>query len=116
MKKVTLIIAFLMLVLNVVFGLILTAYTPFKVCFSSATIIVTAVLICLLSTVRLKDAFAISLSFLFSFLGLVQFILGCCSPNTFTDNGCIVAALVLLAFEVSVLLICNLVSTRIKIS
>lgn len=114
MKKVTLTIAFLMLVLNVVFGVILTAYTPFKVCFSSAAIIVTAVLICILSTVRLKDAFAISLSFLFSFLGLVQFILGCCSTDTFTDNGCLVAALVLLAFEVSILLICNLTSKAIK--
>lgn len=103
-----------MLVLNVVFGVILTAYTPFKVCFSSAAIIVTAVLICILSTVRLKDAFAISLSFLFSFLGLVQFILGCCSTDTFTDNGYFVAALVLLAFEISVLLICNLSSNRIR--
>ena len=66
--------------------------------------IVTAVQVCLLSMVRLKDAFAISLSFLFSFLGVVEFILGCCSPNTFTDNGCLVAAMALLAFEIS---ICN---------
>ncbi|MCQ2185463.1 MAG: hypothetical protein MJY92_01895 [Bacteroidales bacterium] len=113
MKKVTLIIASLFLVLNVAFGFIITAYTPFKVCFSSAAIIVTAVLICLLSTVKLKDAFAISLSFLFSFLGLVQFILGCCSPDTVTDNGYLVAALILLAFEISILLICNLTSKKI---
>lgn len=99
-----------MLVLNVVFGLTLTAYTPFKFCFSSTAIIVTAILICLLSTVRLKDAFAISLGFLFAFLGIVEFILGCCSPETFTDNGCFVAALVLFAFEVAILLICKLIS------
>lgn len=102
-----------MLVLNAVFGLILTAYTPFKLCFTSAAIIVTAILIYLLSTVRLKDAFAISLGFLFAFLGAVEFILGCCSPETFTDNGCFVAALVLLAFEISILLICNLTSKEI---
>lgn len=114
MKKVTLIIASLFLVLNVAFGFIITAYTPFKVCFSSAAIIVTAVLICLLSTVKLKDAFAISLSFLFSFLGLVQFILGCCSPDTVTDNSYLVAALILLAFEIAILLICNLTSKKIQ--
>lgn len=114
MKKVTLIIASLFLVLNVAFGFIITAYTPFKVCFSSAAIIVTAVLICLLSTVKLKDAFAISLSFLFSFLGLVQFILGCCSPDTATDNGYLVAALVLLVFEISTLLVSNLTSKQIQ--
>ena len=101
-----------MLVLNVVFGFILTAYTPFKLCFTSAAIIVTAVLICLLSTVRLKDAFAISLSFLFAFLGVVEFILGCCSPETFTDNGCFVSALALLAFEVAIFLICSLTSKK----
>lgn len=112
MKKVTLIIAFLMLVLNVVFGFILTAYTPFRVCFTSAAIIVTVVLLCLLSTVRLKDAFAISLSFLFVFLGLVEFILGCCSPDTLTDNGYIVAALVLLLFEISTLIICNQINKK----
>lgn len=103
-----------MLVLNVVFGLTLTAYTSFKLCFTSAAIIITAVMICLLSTVRLKDAFAISLGFLFTFLGAVEFILGCCSPETFTDNGCFVAALVLFAFEVVVFLICSLTSKSIK--
>lgn len=103
-----------MLVLNVIFGFVLTAYAPFKVCFTSAAIIVTAILICLLSAIRLKDAFAISLSFLFSFLGIVEFILGCYSSDTFTDNGYLVAALVLIAFEIAILLICNLISKSIK--
>ena len=107
MKKITLIITFLMLVLNAVFGLILTAYTPFKLCFTSVAIIVTAVLICLLNTVRLKDAFAISLSFLFVFLGMVEFILGCCSPETITDNGCLIGALMILVFEITVFVICK---------
>ena len=104
----------MMLVLNVIFGLIITSYTPFKVCFSSVAIIVTAILLCLLSIVKLKDAFSISLSFLFAFLGVVQFILGCLSPARFTDNGCLVAALLILAFEISILLICSLTSKTVK--
>ena len=103
-----------MLVLNVVFGFILTAYTPFKVCFTSAAIIVTTILVLLLNIVKLKNAFAISLSFLFAFLGVVEFVLGCCSPETFTDNGCFVAAVVMVVFEISILLICNLISKSIK--
>ena len=115
MKTLTYIIITVMLLLvNFVAGLLLSAYEPFNVCFTSIVIVITAVLIGLLRAVKLKDAFVISLGFLFSFCGLVQFILGCVSPPQVEDNGCLIASVVILAFEIIVLLICNLTSKKIK--
>ena len=104
----------MLLLVNFLAGLLLSAYEPFNVCFTSIVIVITAVLIGLLRVVKLKDAFAISLSFLFSFCGFVQFILGCVSPPQVEDNGCLIASVVILMFEVFVLLICNLTSKTIK--
>lgn len=114
MNKLVIVVSACLLVVNVLAGLIISAYEPFNVCFSSAAIVVTAILLCLLNTVQLKDAFRISLAFLFSFCGLVEFILGCsCSPS-FADNGCLITALLMVVGEVAILLICCLISKSIK--
>lgn len=68
----------------------------------------------LLQIIRLKDAFAISLSFIFTTLGLIQYILGLISPQRIQDNGYVIATIVMLLFEVIVLLICNITSKSIK--
>ena len=114
MKNLTYIFTAMLLLVNFLAGLLLSAYEPFNVCFTSIVIVITAVLIGLLRVVKLKDAFAISLSFLFAFLGMVQFVLGCVSPARMEDNGCVIASAVILAFEVIVLLICNLTSKNIR--
>lgn len=114
MNKLVIIISACLLVVNVLAGLIISAYEPFNVCFSSSAIVVTAILLCLLNTVQLKDAFRVSLAFLFSFCGLVEFILGCSCYPSFIDNGCLIAALLIVVGEVAVLLICRLTSKSIK--
>jgi len=114
MNKLVIIISVCLLVVNVLAGLIVSTYEPFNVCFSSCAIVVTAILLCLLNTVQLKDAFRISLAFLFSFCGLVEFILGCSCYPSFTDNGYLIAALLMVVGEVAILLICNLTTKSIK--
>lgn len=114
MNKILIIISTCLLLVNVLAGLIISAYEPFNVCFSSFAIVVTTILLCLLNTVQLKDAFRISLAFLFSFCGLVEFILGCVCHPSFTDNGCLIVALLMVVGEVAILLLCNLTSKSIK--
>lgn len=114
MNKIVLIVSFLLLVVNVVAGLVISAYESFNVCFSSAAIVVTAILLCLPNSVQLKDAFRISLAFLFTFCGLVEFILGCSCYPSFSDNGSLIAALLMVVGEVAILLICSLTSKSIK--
>ena len=114
MKKLIIIIAAILLAVNLLAGLLLSAYEPFNICFTSIVIIATTILICLLDTIRLKTAFAISLSGLFLVGGLAGFILGCVSPSQIEDNGCIIAAALGLALEIAILLICNFTSKRIE--
>lgn len=113
MKNLTVIIGVILLMLNVICGLILTGYTLFNVCLTSAVIVITTILLCLLQVVKMKDAFAISLGFLFSFMGMVEFVLGSMSPEQVTDNGHFLTIIVLLAIEVSIILICNYISKNI---
>lgn len=114
MNKLVIIISTCFLAVNILAGLIVSVYEPFNLCFSSGAIVVTAILLCLLNMVQLKDAFRISLAFLFSFCGLVEFVLGCSCYPSFTDNGCLIAALLVLVGEVAILLICSLTSKSIK--
>ena len=114
MKKLTVIIAAILLAVNLLAGLLLSAYEPFNICFTSIVIIATTILICLLDTIQMKTAFAISLSGLFLVGGLAGFILGCVSPSQIQDNGCIIAAVLGFAVEIAILLICNFTSQKIK--
>ena len=114
MKNTTIIITTILLVLNLLFGLLLSAYKPFNVGFTSIMILITGALVYLLQVIKLKDAFAISLSFIFSFMGAIEYILGILSPQHIEDNGFVIATIVMLACEVVILIICNLTSKSIK--
>lgn len=112
MKKTTLIITAILFVMNLLFGLLLSAYKPFNVCFTSTVLIIIGIFMILLQSIRLKDAFAISLAFLFGFFGIVEFILGILSPNRFRDNGCLIVSVILFVIEVVLLIICNRFSLK----
>ncbi len=113
MKKTTIIIAAILLVLNILLGLLLSSFKPFNIVFTSLIILLTGGLIYLLQSIKLKDAFAISLSFLFATIGLIEYILAIISPEYIPDNGYIIATIVLLAIESIILLICNLTSKKL---
>ena len=114
MKKTTIIITVILLILNLLFGYLLSAYKPFNIGFTSIVILLNGLLLYLLQSIKLKDAFAISLFFLFLTVGVIQFILGLISPQRIEDNGCVIGVIVLLAIECIVLLICSLTSKTIK--
>lgn len=112
MKKLIVISGIILLVANLSFGLILTKYPMFNVGVNSAVIIATMVFLYVLQVIRMKDAFVISQSFLFLFLGIVMFILGCFAPQRFADNWCLMVIILLIVFEGILLLITNLMSNK----
>lgn len=113
MKKTTLIITALFLIVNILFGVLLSSFKPFNVAFTSIVILLTGGLIYLLQCIKMKDAFAISLSFIFAVLGIIEFILAILSPEHVPDNGYVIATIVLLAIQSIILLICNLTSKKV---
>lgn len=114
MKNLTLTIGGIALALNLLFGFLLSGYEPFNVGFTSVVIVLTTLLIYLLRVVPMKDGFVIGLGFFFLFLGIVEFILGLVSQHSMTDNGKVIAVIILLAIQAGILLICSSVSKRVK--
>lgn len=113
MKNLTLTIGGIAFALNLLFGFLLSGYEPFNVGFTSVVIVLTTLLIYLLRVIPMKDGFVIGLGFLFLFLGVVEFILGLISRPSMTDNGIVVATVILLAIQVGILLICSSISKKV---
>ena len=115
MKNLTLAIGGIALTLNLLFGfLFLSEYETFNVIFTSIVIFLTTLLIWLLRVVPMKDGFVVGLGFFFLFLGIIEFILGLVSEPEITDNGIVIAAILLFMFSVVLLLICSSISKRVK--
>jgi hypothetical protein len=112
-KNIVLITGFILLIANLLIGSILSVYPAFNMLLNSGVIIANTVLLYLLSIITLKDGFRISLSFLFSFFGLVEFILGLIAPQRYEDNGYLLAVILIVAFEAIVLVITHLVSKNV---
>ena len=113
MKNLTLIIGGIALTLNLLFGFLLSGFEPFNVGFTSIVIVLTTLLIFLLRIVPMKDGYVIGLGFLFLLLGIVEYILGLVSQLEITDNGYVIASIILLAFQTGILLICSSISKRV---
>jgi len=99
MKKVIVLIGVILLIANIIFGLILTKYQMFNICTNCIVIFVNSLLLYCLQELKIKQAFTISLSFMFSVLGVVEFVLGSIAPKQFENNWYLLIVIVLLAFE-----------------
>jgi len=81
MQFLIFICAFIFISLNIIFGLILDLYSALSVGVNCGIIIFTAAILVVLGRSKMETAFKISLSGLFSFLGLVMFVLGILLPG-----------------------------------
>ena len=114
MKHLNLIIGGIILLLNVLIGLLVSSYSTFNICLTSGIIILSFAFIEILKYSKLRDAFRISLTFVFAFLLIVCMVLGVLSPETFKDNGYIIAIFVILAIEVILLLSARFISQNVN--
>lgn len=99
MKKAFLVIGLLLLLANIAVGLIVSSYSLFNMCASSLVIVATTLLVAFMAKSDIKDAFKITLTLLFTLLGIVQFVLALLSPEQFKDNWYLIAIIVLVIIE-----------------
>ena len=92
----------------------MSGYNWFNVGYTSIVIILTTLLIYLLRALPMKDGYVIGLSFFFLLLGVVEFILGLISRPVISDNGIVIATVLMVAFQAVLLIICSSISKRIK--
>ncbi len=114
MKKYIYYIASAILIANILIGVILSSYSFANVCISSFVIIVTTLLLIVVQTCALKDAFKISLSFIYLLIGVLEFILSLFSPQQFNDNWFIIAFIILSILEGTILLISKYITNLFK--
>ena len=114
MKKTILFATLAVLVVNILAGLLLSSYHTFNMLATSLVIVLTTTLMYITEYITMKDAFRVSLPFVFAFLGLVMFLLMLFSKHQLQDNWCVAVSLVLLLIEALVLYITHRVSKTIK--
>ena len=110
MKNLTLVIGGIILLLNLVIGLIFSAYKPFNIGLNSGVIIVNTLMLYSLGVIQIKDGFRISLSFLFLIAAAIEFILGFFVPETYENSITLTMLILLFAGQVILYLIAYFVS------
>lgn len=110
MKNIFVVIGCIVLLLNAVLGLMISAYPTYNCLLNSGVIIVSTLLLILASTMKLKDGFRVSLSLLFPVCSVVEYICGLCAPSRFEDNICLVVILLLVLLQTIMLVLTNYLS------
>lgn len=114
MKKTILLIGTIAIVFNVLLGLLLTAYPAFNMGINCGVIVLNMLLLWGIYTINLRDAFRISFTFLFTFIGIVELILGYLMPQQLHDNAYLIATIILLFTEIALIIVTNILSNKIK--
>ncbi|MCX6145691.1 MAG: hypothetical protein NTW25_00350 [Candidatus Kapabacteria bacterium] len=107
MKNNILFIGIVLIVLNTIIGLIVSAYKPFNMMFVDISLIISLALTFLLSNSSIADAFKIGLTLLFVITGLVRVVCAFISPNILTNNFIVIVFLAVFAFEAVAFFIAN---------
>ena len=113
MKNIT-IVGCCLLITNILLGVILSKYALFNVCLNSIVVVIATALIALLGRINLSTAYKISLSFIFGFIGFVEYICGFFSKCTVTDNWVIITDLILLVIQLLILIVTTTVTSKVN--
>mgnify|MGYP007032552624 CR=1 FL=1 len=114
MKKIILFSGMILLVMNLLFGAVLSIYESFNITISSGVIAINTVVLYLTNCIQLKDGFKIPLSLLFSLLGIVGYLFSLFASRLFENNWYLLLTILLLGFEAIVLFITYVVSNKIN--
>lgn len=110
MKKTILFATLAVLVVNILAGLLLSGYHTFNVLATSLVIVLTTTLMYITECITMKDAFRVSLPFVFAFLGLVMFLLMLFSKSQLQDNWRVIVSLIIILVEVIVVYVTHRIS------
>ena len=112
MKRLVVLITIILLVVNLVLGVVLSAYQTTNVLLNSSVILLTGIMLWILSTLRLKDAFKYSLSLLFGIIGCSEYVLGFFAPSDWHNNWFAIVVIAVVSVEIIILLLVNYVSNK----
>ncbi len=105
MSKLKLIIGSLLLLVNTLFGLIISSYLPLNWIAVDFVLLINIFLLYKLSTSKMNNGFKVSLSFILPFLGIISTALAVLSPDKWKDNYYLIGFVCILFIEVLLYLI-----------
>ena len=112
MKKFILIIGALSIVLNTLFGLIISDYAAFNCLWADVSLLLSAVILYFTAESRLSSGFKIGLTALFIVTGVIRCLCTALASNTLADNTLFIVAIVLLFSEIVCLSACLLIPPK----
>ena len=112
MKKLIILTTIILLVVNGLLGLILTAYQSTNVYLNSAVILLGGIVLWVVSSTHLKDAFKISLTSLFAIVGGIEYFLGFFAPTEWSNNWFAILVITVFAIEIIFVLLTNFVTNK----
>lgn len=114
MKRIIIFSCLVLLLANLLFGIMLSAYEWGNVLISSSVIVLTSIFMLLIGILPLKDGFKASLYVIYPALGFIEFMLSAFSLDRIKDNWAMIALILLVAFQIIFLFITNIISNKIK--
>lgn len=112
MKTISIIIGSILLLLNVLFGFMLSSYSTFNCLLSSGIIILSAVMLCIVSSMKLRDGFRVSFNCIFPVFFLMELVCGFFAAERFSDNPYLIAIILLVVLQVMMLVSAGYLSTK----
>lgn len=114
MKRIVVFVCVAFILVNVLFGAILSSYEGFNVLLSSAMIVFNGALLVVSDMIHIRDGFKVSFAILSPLVGALEFILSLFFPCRIEDNWMALALLILILLQILVLFIVNVISNKIK--
>lgn len=100
MKKLFLIVGFILIVLNTLTGLMISIYSTFNYLMVDLSLLFSTVLVYLFSNSTISEGYKIGLTILFAITALVKVVCSIAAPQHFQDNFLIVIVLGIIIFEI----------------
>lgn len=115
MRKIIILAGTILILINLVLGLIISAYDSFNLTVSTTVIVLTVIaLLAINGRVKLKDGFKVSLNIIIPIIGIIQYLFALFMPNHFNDNWGLITIILLVVTEVILLISANSISTKIR--
>lgn len=113
MKRSIFLIGSILVIVNLLLGMIISAYGYINLVASTVILVLTAVVLILINgRMSLKDGYAVSLNILIPIIGLIQYLIAIFMPSRFSDNWGLITLLVLIAIEAILLVATNSISKK----
>lgn len=102
-------------VVNLLIGLIVTAYGSANIAVTTVVIALTTVLLLAVNgRLRLRAGYKVSLSLIIPVIGAIQYFMGLFMPDRFSDNWVLIALIITEAVEAFLLIAANSVSNKVR--